>query len=126
MNKNGLVLWILAGAGVLFIYAAYKNQNPQTIIANHLQGTAVSSPISNFAGTTVPTVTDGSGKSWDVANGSGVPGITGSPPIPGGTSSGGYMLGSIVRDTNGNPLGMIPAGYAGNPNLYIATGAVNA
>ena len=117
-TQNGLLLWVLGGAGVLFLYAAYKNQNPQTILANHLQGTAVSNPISSYGNASVPTAVK-DGKTYNTKPGNG-PYITTEPPVPGGVS-GGSNLG-LYADANGNPVGVIPAVYQNNPNLFISAG----
>lgn len=102
-TQNGLLLWVLGGAGVLFLYAAYKNQNPQTILLNHLQGTATGKTANPGAGVEAQAKT---------------------APAPAGVSGGAFP--GLYADKYGNPIGVIPAGYRGNPNLYIATGAVNA
>lgn len=56
MNRNGLLLWILSGAGVLFVYSAVKNVTPQSVLTAQL-GTGVGRvPISGTLPTT-PTLT---------------------------------------------------------------------
>jgi hypothetical protein len=35
-GKNGLVLWVLGGTGVLFLYSAYKAKSPQEVLISHL------------------------------------------------------------------------------------------
>jgi hypothetical protein len=45
MGNNGLILWVLGGTGVLFIYAAYKNQTPQSVLLNHLGQNVPNTPI---------------------------------------------------------------------------------
>lgn len=37
--SNGIVIWVLAGVGILLVYSAYKNQNPLNIIKGVLQTT---------------------------------------------------------------------------------------
>lgn len=44
MNRNGLLLWITAGAGVLFLYSALTNVTPQSVITTQL-GTGERVPI---------------------------------------------------------------------------------
>lgn len=39
-GKNGLILWILGGTGVLFLYSAYKAKSPQEVLLRHLGGTS--------------------------------------------------------------------------------------
>lgn len=36
MNRNGLLLWVLGGIGVLLTYAAVKNATPQSVLATQL------------------------------------------------------------------------------------------
>jgi hypothetical protein len=102
-NQNGVVLWVLGGTGVLFLYAAYRNKNPQAILVDHLKGTTTSSPISGSG-----TVTPSSGS---------VP-STAAPSVDADTG--------LYKDANGNPIGVIPAVYKDNPALFIATGSVSA
>lgn len=45
MTKNGLLLWVVAGAGVLFLYSAVTNTTPQSVLASQL-GKAGRVPIS--------------------------------------------------------------------------------
>lgn len=35
-GKNGLILWVLGGTGVLFMYSAYKARSPQDVLLTHL------------------------------------------------------------------------------------------
>lgn len=97
-NQNGIILWVLGGTGVLFIVAAYKNKNPQALLLDHLRGTTTSAPISG-SGTAAPT------------NGT----------VPTGPTDSGLYYGG-----NGNVQGTLPAVYQNNPQLFIATGSVNA
>lgn len=43
-GKNGLILWILGGTGVLFLYSAYKAKSPQEVLLTHL-GAASKTPV---------------------------------------------------------------------------------
>lgn len=128
-NNRGMILWTLGGAGVFLIYAAYKNQNPQTLLLNHLNGTNDSKPIS--VPTTVPTITDSQGKTWNTAPGDGGY-ITTDPPTPGapagsntgplasypGVSPGRDGVYNLV-DRNGLILGTVPTRYQNSPATYI-------
>lgn len=102
-NQNGIILWVLGGTGVLFIVAAYRNKNPQALLADHLKGTTTNAPIaSGGSGTvTAPAPSTPSSPSVDVNSG-------------------------LYHDTDGNPIGVIPASYKENPALFIATGSVSA
>ena len=79
-DNRGIVLWTLFGTGVFLLYAAYKNQNPQTLLLNHLNGTTTNQPISGNP--TVPTITDAQGNTWNTAPGNGGY-ITTDPPLTG-------------------------------------------
>jgi hypothetical protein len=35
-GRDGLLLWVLGGAGVLFLYAAYSKQHPGAVLAKTL------------------------------------------------------------------------------------------
>lgn len=35
-GRDGLLLWVLGGAGVLFVYAAYSKQHPGAVLAKTL------------------------------------------------------------------------------------------
>lgn len=138
MSENrGLILWTLCGAGVFLIYAAYKNQNPQTLLLNHLNGGNAVNPISTP--TTVPTVTDSQGKTWNTAPGDGG-WVTSDPPTPGhpyGSTSGGGVLEGYNRvvpdmngvynivDNTGIIVAQVPDAYQHSAGTYIAS-AVNA
>lgn len=126
MGNRGIVLWTLSGVGVFLLYAAYKNQSPQTLLTNHLNGTNASQPISGNS--TPPQITDSQGKTWDTAPGGSGGYITTEPP---GSNYGGYMLGSTksyttmpdgihyALDQNGSIVAALPNAYQSNPGLYI-------
>lgn len=40
MNSNALIMWVLGGLGLLFIYAAYKGVSPVKLIEGVLTTTA--------------------------------------------------------------------------------------
>lgn len=130
MNQNdGMILWILGGAGVFLIYAAYKNQAPQALLESHITGKPVDKPISNYTATQIPTVTDSDGKTWNTKPGDGE-WITTDPPIPGGDPYTGKELAGLRRDitgtwystdTQGRIASVIPAYYQKNPALFAGT-----
>jgi hypothetical protein len=43
-GRDGLLLWTLGGAGVLFLYAAYSKQHPGTVLAKTLNTGAPAAP----------------------------------------------------------------------------------
>lgn len=119
-SNRGMILWTLGGAGVFLLYAAYKNQSPQTLLLNHLNGTAVSNPIAGS--TAVPTITDAQGKTWNTAPGDGGY-ITTDPPSPDAPAAPsdippGDMLGSYRMDANG-VIVATAADYRNSPKTYI-------
>jgi len=131
-ENRGMILWTLGGAGIFLIYAAYKNQNPQTLLLNHLNGSADSNPISKPTAP-VPTITDSQGKTWNTAPGDGGY-ITTDPPTPAhpyGSGGGGTVLGSYanvapdlngrynVIDGNGLIIASVPNVYQRNAASYI-------
>jgi hypothetical protein len=133
MGENrGLILWTLCGAGVFLLYAAYKNQQPQTLLLNHLNGSTDSAPISTS--TVVPTVTDSTGKTWNTAPGDGGF-ITSDPPTPDapyGSKPNVQVQGFThvvpdlngrfnVVDSNGLILATVPDAYQGSAATYIPT-----
>lgn len=124
-QKNGLILWILGGAGIFLIYAAYKNIRPNTLLSNYISGGTASAPISNYtlpghnsSGQSVPDGTP-PGK-YD--NGY----IYTDPPLPGKPSGGTHYdaTAGFIVDSSGNPIGVVPPAYKANPSLYIGTGVV--
>jgi hypothetical protein len=133
-SNDGMVMWLLGGAGVFLLYSAYKNQQPQALLASHINGTPADAPISNYTATTVPTITGPDGKTWNTAPGDGGY-ITTDPPTPEQPygSQTPYMLGGYgtrqdvsgthnIVDSTGRMIGVVPANYQGTPGLYIHNG----
>lgn len=132
MNSNdGMVMWLLGGAGVFLLYSAYKNQQPQALLTAHINGTEPAAPISNYTATQVPTVKTPDGTTHNTAPGDGGY-ITTEPPTPGNPSGSnpGYMLGSWgtrkdisgtynLIDASGKMIGVVPDNYQKTPGLYI-------
>lgn len=102
-GTDGMVLWVLAGAGVTLIYSAIKHKSPLSVLTNHLAAPSNSSPSSSSdAGTTAPTGTvapASEGKPYSVGK------------APDGTM--------YVYDGNGSPISVLPANYASSPSTYI-------
>lgn len=129
-DNRGMILWTLGGAGVFLIYAAYKNQNPQTLLLNHLNGSADSNPIS-VPTAPVPTAVDNQGKSWNTAPGDGGY-VSTDPPTPAqpyGSSNAPMMsYGNVAPDLNGQYnvidgngliIASVPNAYQRNASSYI-------
>ena len=96
-GKNGMILWVLGGAGILFLYSAYKAKSPQEVLRNSLNGATgpqTATPIQEFPGTRNTSVP---------VNYQIVPDITGSQNV--------YQ--------NGQMVGQVPDSYAGSPGTYI-------
>lgn len=103
-GKNGLILWVLGGAGILFLYSAYTKKSPQAVLASTLGG-----PLA-------PTATQSSG------------GGSASPPVSRESVDGGPVSFSTAPDStglnylfdlNGNMAGVVPNAYQTSPNTYI-------
>lgn len=92
-GKDGLILWTLGGAGVLFLYAAYTNKSPKTVLAATL-GTPV--PVSSAA----PSPAESAGTA----------------PSSTGTDSSGT---AYLFDADGNMAGVVPAPYQGSAATWI-------
>jgi hypothetical protein len=45
MEKNGLILWLLLGTGVLLMYSAYKNVMPISLLLQELGQSQTVTPI---------------------------------------------------------------------------------
>lgn len=96
-GADGLILWVLGGAGVLFLYAAYKNRSPQDVLTGYLSpGTRVE-------------------KRSDLKLG------PDNKPFS-GAGTGFTADSQFVYDGDGNPIAAVPAGYRDSPNTY--TGAI--
>jgi len=93
-GRDGLLLWVLGGAGVLFLYAAYTKQHPAAVLAKTL-GTApdasASDPL-NHRDSTAPVPFEGQ-----------------RPVVKSGN----------LYDANGNMVGVVPEQYAQTPGTYI-------
>lgn len=46
-SKDGLLLWVLGAAGIFFIYAAYKNISPGSVLTGYFTGIPATSSGSN-------------------------------------------------------------------------------
>lgn len=86
MGSKGLILWILLGAGVLFVYSAVKNVYPQSLVLTQLGAATEPIPI-------VP------GKSTATAGGA----VALTPSAPGGPviQNAGYIGGATHISTDG-------------------------
>ncbi len=50
MAKNGLLLWILGGTGLLLIYAAYKNQTVPTVLKSLMGAPGLATSVTKSGG----------------------------------------------------------------------------
>ena len=123
MNSNdGMVMWLLGGTGVFLLYSAYKNQQPQALLASYVNGEPADKPISNYGGSSVPSSATPPSGFGDLKKG--VNGL-----IPGGSTAGLDVSASRLRkdvsgtyyntDSSGRIGGVIPDSYQRTPNLYI-------
>lgn len=96
-SKDGVILWVLGAAGVLFIYSAYKNQTPQTTLGHYFSPASVVQPIVSTTKTSFVTP----------------------------ANSGGYQVHAdpngvnYLYDSSGSQLGKIPSTYQNSPNSFI-------
>jgi hypothetical protein len=93
-GRDGLLLWVLGGAGVLFLYAAYTKQHPAAVLSKTLgtgADTSASNPL-NQRESSAPVPFEGQ-----------------RPVVRSGN----------LYDANGNMIGVVPKGYADNPGTYI-------
>lgn len=112
--KRGAIVWLLAGAGVLFIYGGYKNKNPLQVLAHYLNPSVV---VSGFTGSS--TLAPSSGASSDKG------GTTGKG-YSGGGGGGGGGGGITYLNSQGAPADAVPAAYQGTPNSYVPIRSVMA
>lgn len=110
-SQGGLVVWILGGAGVLFLYAAYSKQHPAAVLGKTLGTAAGTSPAA---------------AARDTANGGPVPGSKSPRESADGGPVGTVTRGGVsyIVDGRGNPVGVVPAPYQGGSKAYIPAGAV--
>lgn len=106
MNQNGLVLWVLGGAGVTLLYAAYKGKSPLTVLTNHVAGGgATPAPVP-------PPATPAPSASTQPASGYSINGTS----YTVGQDANGQQY---VYDQNGSPVATLPTTYATHPASYI-------
>lgn len=90
-GRDGLLLWVLGGAGVLFLYAAYTKQHPAAVLSKTL-GTApeaAGNATAQQSPGTTPTLMR--------------------PVVDTGN----------LYDANGNMVGVVPKAYGNTQNTYI-------
>lgn len=119
MNSNdGMVMWLLGGAGVFLLYSAYKNQQPQALLASYVNGQSVEAPISNYGGSQTPRnpapyVPAPGEKGLDTFAHNGL-------IAPSSTSTRQDISGTWnVVDASGRMIGVVPDRYQNTPSLYI-------
>jgi hypothetical protein len=93
-GTNGLIIWLLGGAGTFLLYSSISNQKPQDVLAKYL-----GSPTKN------PTPIS----SWTDPNAS---------PLSEGEAIGAQAVGAVAFDPNGNQV-TLPAAYINNPNNLV-------
>lgn len=80
-SNNAMVLWVLGGAGTLFLYAAYKARSPLDVLRNHLDGGSNSTSAGSYNAAPAPGVTNKPAPVSYLAPGP----ATGGPTIQSGT-----------------------------------------
>jgi len=134
VNTKGIILWLMAGAGVFLIYCAVKNVSPTSLVASYL-GSGSVTPLTTKTDPQYPA-----GTKYDV---NGDPLIPTNPNDPNGSKDKGlydpktgqtshlsnYPDGSYTQrdqqgvaqyyNAAGYQIGTVPAAYQGNPNLWL-------
>ena len=117
-GKDGLILWTLGGAGVLFLYSAYANKSPRTVLATTL-GAKPPTEINPVLHEKRGNFGEGVTGSFDGSAGGFGSGTTGSFDASGS---------SYFFDMDGNIAGLVPTPYQGTAATYIPPrgGLINA
>lgn len=112
-SQGGFIAWILGGAGVLFLYAAYSKQHPAAVLSKTLGAAAVPAPLPRESASGGP-VPGSAGTGRESADGGPIPG---SRNAPAGTVTRGGL--AYIVDGAGNPVGVVPDPYQGSSKTYI-------
>lgn len=141
MKGQKLVLWILAGAGVILMYAAYHNVSPTSLLAKYMGLTSSLSPLTQGGSAAVSGDSKGGstgGGSSGGGGGGGGGGAWGDDKNPTGGGLGGQYKVKPDRsitlspytgqweevDANGYSVGSVPAGYQVSPGTYLGDGVI--
>jgi len=140
MKGQKLVLWILAGSGVILMYSAYHNVSPTSLLAKYAGLSSSLSPLtaSGNAGDAPKGGSTGKGSSGGGGGGGGGGGWGDDTNPNGGGLGGQYKVKANnsleldpytgqwdVIDQNGYSAGAIPAGYQVSPGTFTGDGVVN-
>lgn len=105
-GKDGLILWTLGGAGVLFLYAAWAKKSPRAVLASTLGAPA---PAPAPAAQPAP-----------------IPAQYGTQ-LPASYSTGSHSGTAYLYDSNGLLVDAVPDQYQNTAATYIpAPGVLNA
>lgn len=110
-SPEGLILWILAGAGITLLYAAYKGKSPLAVVTEHVSGTATPN-VGTPAGLAGGNDVGGGGLDKYRATSYDSHGM----PYSVGIDDTGTQY---VYDGNGSPISVLPANYSTTPSTYI-------
>lgn len=92
-GTNGLIIWLLGGAGTFLLYSSISNQKPQDVLAKYLGSpTAQPTPIST----------------WKDPNGSSSTAATSS-----------VVATAVAINPHGQEVALPPA-YAAHPQTYVS------
>lgn len=103
--NDGMILWVLGGAGTVLLYAAYKGTSPLAVLTDHIKGasspaqTAVPQPGSSAGLDATSPAYDASGVPYSIHQDS-----TGT---------------QYVYNGDGSPIGTLPSTYGHTPGTYI-------
>lgn len=115
-GRDGLILWVLGGAGTLFIYAAYKNETPQSVLMSHIGGSKTPLiPISPSPKPDASNSPPGDGFSLDRS----VHSLDNGTKLNSGLATGSSGTINAYDPITGLALGPIPSIYQHSPNTFI-------
>lgn len=137
MKTKQIVLWIMAGVGVILMYSAYHNVSPTSLLAKYAGLSSKVSPLTSISKAS-------SGNPLDIGGTPGGSNSKGQAVTPWGQSGGTpdnpqtyggigkavqldpYSNEYVTVDSNGYSQGAIPAGYQASPGTYISDGTIAA
>lgn len=108
-STEGMILWVLGGAGITLMYSAFKHRSPLSVLTSHVSPTPTKSASGSDTGAavspTVPVSYSSTGAPYSVHTDAGT---------------------QYVYDGNGNPTTVLPADYGATPATYIPpAGTIN-
>lgn len=122
--KNGFLLWMLGGTGVILLYSAVVNGTPQSVILKSLGQAKTLTPIATGPGTGLPDNSKAPGTKNPDGSINTDPKTPDQSPNSPPTVNGNPLAGDTF--TVGGGESAIPAGYQNSPGTYIRPIGLNA